>query len=484
MTEALRVGTPPRPLQTALLALVAALLTVLVASSLGNPNHLSNYILLLVGGGALITWILNFPFHGYLAMCGTVFFLMVYAVTPDRYLNGADMVLPTLGLVSWFGVARRRAGAEDDRLLGTEHGPLIKLTRDLMRAGIVFFGLVFLSIAWLTINVGRAQGLIMVMFVARSLEGAAMLPLGVWWLRSEKRIHQAFAAVCVAFAVFTVVNLHQVFEMGTYRAGITWLFNYPQWPVECSNEAGFTMIAVYALILARHHARPSIWTYPALGVVLFMEFLTQSRSGLIGMIVFNLLSLRFIRWDFLVALGAMVPLALRFVPSNFFDRMARSATWERGTFEVYSILIRVYGYQSGIQVFLENWLFGVGFFGLMYVSQDYNDLGIGRLGAENIFLETATGMGIIGLASLCWFLWLVIKAGLLVKRACPPGTLGHAFGRFHLPYVLGTLATAMSSDSLIGTVGLGQLLFWTTMAIRAGHVTIEEQRMAAARVNA
>jgi hypothetical protein len=478
MTHALRLVRPARSIWTALLILAGALLAVGLAASIGNPTPIGSLLLGLVGGVTVVGWILYRPYHGFLLLAGTAFFLIVYAVTVDRYINAADVVFPVLGVASWFGVARRQARTEDARLAGPEHAGLRRLTHDLARAGIVFYLLVFVSIGWLTINVGPREGLEMVMFIARSLEGAALFPLGIWWLRSEKRIYQTIGAACVAGALFTAVNLHQVFVMGTFRAGMTWIFNHPEWPVEAANEAGFTMLLLWVLILARHHVRPSFWTFPALAVTLLMLFLTQSRSSLLGLILFTLLSLRRIRWQYLVAAAILVPLALRFVPEDFFHRMTRSVTWQEGTFEVYSMLIRVYGYQSAFRAFLDNWFFGVGFFGLVFVSQHYNDLQITDLGAENIFLETAAGMGVVGLAAVAWFYWHLLRVGIRVRRVCPPGTLGHVLGGFHLPYVLSVSFIALTGDSLIGLTGLGQLMLWTAMVIRAGHLAVEAKRAA------
>jgi hypothetical protein len=110
--------------------------------------------------------------------------------------------------------------------------------------------------------------------------------------------------------------------------------------------------------------------------------------------------------------------------------MVKTIAMERGSSELYSWLIRVYGYESNWKLFLDNWLFGVGFFSGQYHTRYYNELGL-PLGAENYFLETAVGLGVIGLAL---FILCAIRVYQLsvVKSAAPPGRSRTAWP-FHGP---------------------------------------------------
>jgi hypothetical protein len=475
MTEALRLPAPRRFPWAALGVVCAALASVGLGTVIAYPSPIGDAIVLVVGSIAVTSWIFHRPYHGFLINSGTVFFLVVYAVTLHNYLNAGDIVMPALGLASYFGVARRQANAEDALLRGPAHEKLARLIHEFRKAGILFGVLVFVSIGWLAINVGAREAFQNVVFSVRTIEGALCFPLAMWWLRTEKRIHQTIGAILVTGALMAAVNIYQVLGMGTFRAGMTWVVNHLDWPMESANEAGFTTVLIWVLILARHQVKPTLWTYPALAVDLLILLLTQSRSSLIGLLIFTVLSVRRIRWQYVAAALILVPLALRFVPEDFFHRMARSLTWEKGTFEVYSMVVRLYGYQSSLMAFLDNWLFGVGYFGLIYVSQNYNDMRITDLGAENIYLEIAAGMGVIGLAAAGWWFWKLLKVGPLVRKLSPPGTLGHVLGGFHIPYVAAIAFTSLTNVSVIGQAGLGQLLLWTAMVMRAGHLAIESR---------
>jgi O-antigen ligase len=139
-------------------------------------------------------------------------------------------------------------------------------------------------------------------------------------------------------------------------------------------------------------------------------------------------------------------------------------------------MIRVYGYISAWNAFRENWLFGVGFLAVRYISERYNDLRVGMLGPENFFLETAVGMGVIGLAVVLRWYASLIQLGREVRRVTPPGTLGHEIARVHVPLMVGLAAVNMVGDQWIGMVGIGQVALWCALMVRSGHLAVASAR--------
>jgi O-antigen ligase len=306
------------------------------------------------------------------------------------------------------------------------------------------------------------------------VEGVLMFPLGLWLLRTEKRIDGTLIAIYLAGGLFAIVNTVQVLVSGVFRAGMTWVLNHPDWPVEAANEAGATMVILWALILADHHYRPKFRTFPMLAVVLFMLFLTQSRSGLLALLTFTVLSLRQLKWQYLVAVGAILPIILRFVPEDYFTRLGKSVTMEKGSFELYTMLIRVYGYQSAVRVFSDHWLFGVGYLSCQYVSHRYNDLKIIDLGAENFYLETAAGLGVVGLAAVAFWYVRLFQLGRTVLEHTPKGTRGHTLAQVHLPLMAALSVANLTGDNFMGLIGAGQLALWGALLTRTGHMAVEQ----------
>jgi O-antigen ligase len=136
-------------------------------------------------------------------------------------------------------------------------------------------------------------------------------------------------------------------------------------------------------------------------------------------------------------------------------------------------MIRVYGYQSSMRVFLSHPIIGVGFLGCRYISQAYNDLGLTMLGAENLYLETASGLGIVGLVVLGNWYVRAVQVGRAVTRVVPRDSLAHAFGAYHLPLLVGLSVWSMVGDGLMGMTGVGQLALWFAMLVRSSQIAVE-----------
>lgn len=480
MSEAPQALSHPSRLPSALTVLFGALLSILLGMNLAMPSTGGAVLIAIVAYVSLAVFVARQPFVGFMIFAGSLFMLVVFAPDPNRYINALDAFIPVVVPAALFGAARRMAVAEDARLDGPEHTELRRATRRFAIAGILYAVICIASLIQVAVRFGAKDTIEVSLALARCLEGAVMLPLGLWLLRSEKRIDQTVNAIYVAGALFTVVNLIQIFSSGAFRAGMTWVVNHPDWPVEAANEAGASMVMLWALILAQHQLKPRFRTYPMLGIVLFLVFLTQSRSGLLALITFTLLSIRRFRWQYVLAGAVLVPIALKLVPPDYISRITKSVTFEKGTFEVYSILIRVYGYQSSWRVFVDHWLFGVGYLSCRYVSHLYNDLNIIALGAENFYLETAAGLGVIGLGVVAYAYVRLFQLGAVVKRVARPGTWGSALGRAHVPLMVALSVANLTGDNFVGLIGMGQLMLWIVLLIRAGHVAIPDPAPAGA----
>ena len=199
---------------------------------------------------------------------------------------------------------------------------------------------------------------------------------------------------------------------------------------------------------------------------------TQSRSGLLAMLVFGLLTARRLPRRYLLLGLVIFGLVLLLAPHTFWMRMTRSLTLQKGSFEVYTGVIRVFGYVGSLRAFLHNWLFGVGYLAGRYVSDRYNELRIVGLVSENYFLETAVGMGIIGISVMVRWIVRLFQLGRAIERVTPPGTLGHALARVHTPIVIATMTVCLTGDHWVGMVGIGQLALWCALLTRAGHLAV------------
>ena len=66
----------------------------------------------------------------------------------------------------------------------------------------------------------------------------------------------------------------------------------------------------------------------------------------------------------------------------------------------------------------------------------------------------------------------LFQVGREVRRRAAPGTLGHALARRHAPLVAAVLVGSLTADNLAGMAGLAQVVIWTTMLVRAGHLAV------------
>jgi O-antigen ligase len=229
---------------------------------------------------------------------------------------------------------------------------------------------------------------------------------------------------------------------------------------------------VWAFILALHVHERKPWDYVVMGFMFATLILSQSRSGMIVFFIVAVMTARRVPLGYiiagLVAFGATLFLA----PHSFWRRMIRSVTFVEGSFEVYSGWVRLYGYIASIRIFLDNWLVGVGYLGGRFLSDRYNSLRVSGLGSENVYLEAAVSMGVIGLAIMAMTVLRLFQLGRVVRRVAPPGTIAHDLSRFHFPLILALGLFNMVGDHWAGMVGVGHIAVWCAVLVRAGHLSL------------
>lgn len=459
-----------------LMLLAGVQLSMFVGMVLSHPSRGGILNLGALGFVALVVTVALRPFVGWLVFSFTMVCLVCFAINPDRYLNLVDLLLLVLGPVVVLGSTRRETLAREALRTGPEHDALRLATRKFAVAGIAYYVLIIASLSLTYFNIGAKEALEIFFAIVRCIEGALIFPFGLWLIRKDRDIALSVRAMYVALALLVVVNLVQLNALQTYRAGMTWIVNEPTWSVEDANELASTMVLLWGLILIENHLKPRFTTYPLLALMLLLVFLSQSRSGLLALVVFMALSLRrLIRWQHVVGLAVVVPLVLKFVPVDAIERIVNSVTYKQGSFEVITMVIRYIGYKAAVEVFLDNWLFGVGYMSLRYVTVPYNPLGIVMLGAENFYLETAAGLGIIGIAVVTWWYVRLFQLGRLCKRMAPPGTRAEALAKMHVPMMIALSVPNLTGNTFMGLIGTGQLMLWCAFLIRSTHFAISSR---------
>jgi O-antigen ligase len=134
---------------------------------------------------------------------------------------------------------------------------------------------------------------------------------------------------------------------------------------------------------------------------------------------------------------------------------------------VYSSVVRLFGWQTALEVFRHHPLFGVGYLGFRFVAHDYNALGMYFSTVENFFLETAVGMGILGLLVLSLFAIACWRLGRAARRHAEPGSQAHRLGEMTPAFLLSVFVANLTSDNLIGLVNGGQLAIFFALLAQA-----------------
>jgi hypothetical protein len=454
--------------------LPAAGIAILVGLFLGYRDPFITQLLGAVFGAGVLLAAATAPLSGYLVLIGSSIMLVVISLNGGRGLNVFDVLLVPLLLTTTFGGAAARARAEDRALVGEPHVLISAATRRFTDAVWVYVAVAAASLLLLT-RTGQpdaavSSGLILV----RAVQGMMIFPLGLVLMRSERDFTKAVRALVVGGALFAVINALSLLSGSKARAGMTWWANEPLWSVGDPIEAGSAMLLIWVLVLAQQATSPRRSRWLLLPGIFTLLVLTQTRSALLAWIVFTLLTLRRGHWRYVAITAALSVLAIPLLPDAWWSRMSRTLVLERGSFEAFSALVRVYGWHAAVRVFFDHPLFGVGYLGFRFVSARYNDLGVALGTCENMFLEIATGMGIVGLIAF----WRVLRAlfglGATVRRHAPQGSFAWHLAGFHAPYMLALLVANLTGDNWVGLVGLAQLGLWCALLVRAGHLSLRD----------
>ena len=252
---------------------------------------------------------------------------------------------------------------------------------------------------------------------------------------------------------------------------MTWLVNFPDWPMTSPNEAAVTLLPIWALLSALPEGARRPWHAALRFGLLVVLIMTQSRSGLVAWSLYLMMSVNWGRWRTLAITLVLLAGAALFVPATYWERLAHTASLRGGSFDAYSSIMRFYSWQSALKSFAHHPILGVGYLGFRFISADYNDLHA-FVGTESYYFEIAAGMGIIGLVLLARAIAALFRLGSTVLRNTPSGTFGHRLAQRHAPLIVALLAANITGDNFVGMVGLGQLAIWCAILVRSGHLEV------------
>ncbi len=465
-TRALRWGTGVEwPLLVA-----GAVFSIGLGLAVGTPDPGLLTLFAAVIGMGVVGFVLVRPFVGFLAMAFSVFFLMVLSVPgTQRAVNVLDLVfLPTLAgslLLGPGSASSGRAGLRVPRPLT----PFARAERGFSRAVLLYFGWAALSVVLMTGHWGVTVAVDSGLSLARVLQGAMIYVLGVIWVRDERRIGRTLAAISVAVGLFAIVNCVEVFAFRVPRAGMVWWVTDVREAIGGPNEAGGALVIVWALVQTRWAVKRERWLIVPMALVLVMLPLTQSRSGLLALATYLLLTVRRVRWRWVLSVLGGLAVVLPLLPAQLWTRLGNSLVMKTGSFELFSFLIRIYGYRVGWRVFLDHPWLGVGYQTLPLATPAYNPYHLSLL-VENFFLNALSGMGIVGFGLAVAVFVRLIALGPAVRRVTRPGTFGHELARRHVAFTVALLVVNMTGSSLTGLVGVGQVALWCALLVAAGRL--------------
>jgi O-antigen ligase len=230
------------------------------------------------------------------------------------------------------------------------------------------------------------------------------------------------------------------------------------------------MLLLIVLLLVRQTLKHQVRNLALIGVALAVLVMTASRSGLLACLAFTALVLPRARRSWIVMTALAVAVAVPFIPAEYWTRIAKTLTLERGTFEAYTSIIRFYAWKTAAAVFLDHPWLGVGYLGFPSISGQYGELRLVLATAESYYLEVAADMGVPGLIALGFVIAQIFRLGRTVGRNVPVGSMAHAMSRFHAPMLVGIFIIAITGNHFIGMMGIGQLALWLAMLVRAGHL--------------
>ncbi|HKQ57922.1 MAG TPA: O-antigen ligase family protein [Candidatus Eisenbacteria bacterium] len=476
MSETARLAAPSLP-GMARIALVVAGVGIALALGVaaGNPTPALLLAAVAAASVAAVSLALVRPFAGVAILAACTTLLVVYDLPGGQGLNLFDLLLPFVFGASVLGSARGEADAADRAVTDPRRLEMTRALRRLERAVIVFYSVAAISIL-VMIPGGRLESMgNSAIVLLRGMQGLLLFPLGMWWFRSESRIHTTIRSMLVAGILLTILNCVALGSGLVERAGMIWFVNATDHQVAGPNEAASTMYLLIALLLVRQALHVKLMNLVLIGVAAAVLVATASRSGLLAMLVFAAMIMPRARTRWVVFALLAVVAALPFVPEEYWVRIGRTLVLKRGTFEAYTSLIRFYHWQTAIEVFLDHPLIGVGYVGYSGVAGNYGALRIRGMPVDNYYLETAAGMGIVGVVALGFVIVRMFQLGATARRLAPAGTMAAAMARYHTPLWIGLLIINLTGVEFVGMVTLGQIGLWVAMLVRSTHMALESR---------
>lgn len=447
-----------------------------VGLAIGHPHASTLVPAVGLAGLAVIAFALMRPFPAFLMVAGSSIFFMVFDLPSGRGINLFDLLLPCLLIATMLGGARAEARMADRDIRDPRRAELLRARRRLGHAVVGFYAVAVLSIVHMVL-VGRSGTAVAnsTLGLLRAVQGLMLFPLGLWLLRSESRIHTAMRALIVAGLLISVANTVALAMGLVGRAGLTWFVNSSEAVIGGPNETAPAMLLLGVLLLVRQTRHRQVRNLLALLVFAAMMVASTSRSGLLASAAFVVMVMPRARWSWMLLAGLVVLAAVPLIPHDYWTRMSRTLAMEKGTFEAYTSLIRVYCWKTAFSVFLHNPFLGVGYVSFSTVSGDYGELRLIGAPAENFYLETASGMGIPGLIAMVFVLVRLFQLGRVVQRTAPAGSLAQRMAPYHVPFLVSLLIVNLTGSALVAMVALGQLSMWMVMLVRAGDLALEAE---------
>jgi hypothetical protein len=395
-------------------------------------------------------------------------------VTETRGANPEDVLLPLMLVVTWM-FTRDRA-AEGPRADDVE-----RRRRSLLRWVGAYYALAVLSLVLLADHGPLENAVNSFLQLLRSFQGALFFYLVSRHVQGRRDMYRVRNAVVACVFIVLGLNLLAMALGGGQRAGSAIVLGAPsasavlggssgRLPLVMTspNELGAACVLAWAILIGvRPHRGLFVLGLAASFVLLLMS---QSRSGLLSWITLVLLlGLRRGRRKLLLLPLVAVAL-LPVLPEVLRNRILRTIVLERGSFEAFSSLVRVYSWEISWKVFLAHPVTGVGYLGFRYVSDLYNSLGVMLPTSEQFFLETASGLGFMGPILVLGIGVALARLGRLTRRLGEPGSLARDLGAVTPPFLASVVVGNLTGDNLVGLLGVSQVALFAGLLAQAARI--------------
>jgi hypothetical protein len=442
-------------------------------------------MLMMVGavvGLAVVLWSASRPAVALQWLAAQTVFFPVIPVSQGRGFNPIDLLLPGALAGAWLWYLDRRAD-------GAGAPAIERARRGIVRSSLAYYALAVFTLVLMAARGRPGDAVDSLLVLSRSVQGALFFFLVSRLVRDRRDLERVRNAVLIGVGVAFALNLFSMVFAEVPRAGAVWALGETNvrsgaawnagvggWTVTNPNELSMGCLFVWALLLAapmRGFANTA-----ALGLTTVLLFLTLSRAGLASWFVLVIIYGARGGHRSVWILPLLAVIAIPLLPDEYRGRMLRTLTLERGSFEAYSSLIRVFCWNASFATFLANPILGVGYLGFRFVSTDYNVLGLNLLTSESFFLETGSGMGVVGLAVLAWFAFATLRFARVVRRLSDRGSIADRFARVAPAYLAAVALANLTGDLLIGLLCVSQLALFLGLFTQAARM--EDLRVAAA----